>query len=281
MRLAPDGRTVVCVREVHGEGEAENQIVALAARRLRRAGGARLRARLLLLPPGQPRRPLARLDLLGPPEHALGRDRALGRAAGGHGRRAPGRRRPRGVGLPARVGRRRAGCTSSPTATAGGTSTATRAGTAVAADRRGGRARPPAVAVRRLDLRLPRRRLDRLRPLRARRGTALRARPRRRAPARPRPPLHLVRLPLALGRGDDASPSPPPAPPARPRSSSTTSPAASWRRCAAPATSRSTPPTSRPRGRSSSRPAAARPPTASTTRRPTPSSRRRRASCRR
>jgi dipeptidyl aminopeptidase/acylaminoacyl peptidase len=30
MRLAPDGRTVVCVREVHGEGEAENQLVALA-----------------------------------------------------------------------------------------------------------------------------------------------------------------------------------------------------------------------------------------------------------
>jgi dipeptidyl aminopeptidase/acylaminoacyl peptidase len=29
-RLAPDGRTVVCVREVHGKGEAENQIVALA-----------------------------------------------------------------------------------------------------------------------------------------------------------------------------------------------------------------------------------------------------------
>jgi dipeptidyl aminopeptidase/acylaminoacyl peptidase len=29
-RLAPDERTVVCVREVHGEGEAENQIVALA-----------------------------------------------------------------------------------------------------------------------------------------------------------------------------------------------------------------------------------------------------------
>jgi dipeptidyl aminopeptidase/acylaminoacyl peptidase len=29
-RLAPDGRTVVCVREVHGSGEAKNQIVALA-----------------------------------------------------------------------------------------------------------------------------------------------------------------------------------------------------------------------------------------------------------
>jgi dipeptidyl aminopeptidase/acylaminoacyl peptidase len=28
--LAPDGRTLVCVREVHGGGEAENQIVALA-----------------------------------------------------------------------------------------------------------------------------------------------------------------------------------------------------------------------------------------------------------
>jgi dipeptidyl aminopeptidase/acylaminoacyl peptidase len=30
IRLCPDGRTVLCVREVHGEGEAENQIVALA-----------------------------------------------------------------------------------------------------------------------------------------------------------------------------------------------------------------------------------------------------------
>ncbi len=29
-RVTSDGRTVVCVREVHGEGEAENQIVALA-----------------------------------------------------------------------------------------------------------------------------------------------------------------------------------------------------------------------------------------------------------
>jgi len=29
-RVTPDGLTVVCVREVHGEGEAENQIVALA-----------------------------------------------------------------------------------------------------------------------------------------------------------------------------------------------------------------------------------------------------------
>ncbi|HET6998955.1 MAG TPA: S9 family peptidase [Solirubrobacterales bacterium] len=28
-RLSPDGGTVVCVREIHGEGEAENQIVAL------------------------------------------------------------------------------------------------------------------------------------------------------------------------------------------------------------------------------------------------------------
>jgi dipeptidyl aminopeptidase/acylaminoacyl peptidase len=29
LRVTPDGATVVCVREVHGEGEAENQIVAL------------------------------------------------------------------------------------------------------------------------------------------------------------------------------------------------------------------------------------------------------------
>ncbi|HYJ23007.1 MAG TPA: S9 family peptidase [Solirubrobacterales bacterium] len=30
MQLAPDGRAVVCVREVHGSGEAENQVIALA-----------------------------------------------------------------------------------------------------------------------------------------------------------------------------------------------------------------------------------------------------------
>ncbi|HSS34117.1 MAG TPA: prolyl oligopeptidase family serine peptidase [Solirubrobacterales bacterium] len=29
MRLAPDGETVICVREVHGEGEPENQIISL------------------------------------------------------------------------------------------------------------------------------------------------------------------------------------------------------------------------------------------------------------
>ncbi len=57
--------------------------------------------------------------------------------------------------------------------------------------------------------------------------------------------------------------------------------AARPRWCAPPATSRSTPPTSRGRGRSSSRPARARSPTASTTRRRTPASRRPRANCRR
>ena len=101
-------------------------------------------------------------------------------------RRRLRRRRPGRVGLPARVGRARAACTSSPTATAGGTSTATEGEETVAADRRGGRPRPPAVALRRLHLRLPRRRRDRLRPLRARRGTALPARARRRARPRPR-----------------------------------------------------------------------------------------------
>ncbi len=79
-----------------------------AARRLRRAAGAGGRPRLLLVPADQPRRRLARLDLLGPPEHALGRDRAVGRAAGRPRRGAARRRRSRGVGLPARVGARRA-----------------------------------------------------------------------------------------------------------------------------------------------------------------------------
>ena len=173
-------RTVVCVREVHGEGEAENEIVAAAARRLRRA--ARCSPPAATSTPSRGSAPTARwlawtcwdhpnmpwdgTELWVAPLDDTGATRAW----------SPAARRSRSSSP---SGTPRAACTSSPTATAGGTSTATRARTTVAADRRGGRARPPAVALRRLDLRLPRRRLDRLRPLRARRGTALPARARR------------------------------------------------------------------------------------------------------
>ena len=99
--------------------------------------------------------------------------------------------------------------------------------------------------------------VDRLRALRERRsnGSALLDRRRRRG-ARPRPALHLVRLALALAaRGGEVAFAASSPDDARPRSSSSTPPAASWRRSRAAARSRSTRPTSRPRGRSSSRPA--------------------------
>ena len=214
---------------------------------------------------------LARLDLLGPPQHALGRDRAVAGAARRPGRRAPGRRRPRGVGLPARVGRR------------GPPALRLRPRRLVeplprrgrgdrAADRRGGRPRPPAVALRRLDLRLPRRRLDRLRALRARRGTALRC-------STPAPsalrdldlPFTSFGFPSLSARGDRRSPSPPPAP--QRETAIVVFDVASGEletvRDASEDVGRRRP-TSRSRARSSSRPATARPRTASTTRRPTP-----------
>ena len=53
-----------------------------ARRRLRRAAGARLRPRLLRLPAASaPTAPTLALDLLGPPQHAVGRHRAVGGAA--------------------------------------------------------------------------------------------------------------------------------------------------------------------------------------------------------
>src|SRR3954447_9794035 len=118
MRLAPDGRTVVCVRERDAEPEPVNEIVALAlggpgepqvlagggdfftSPRVSADGGVFARR----LAADERRRRLARLDLLGPPEHALGRDRALGCPALRQRRGAAGRRRAGGVDLPARVG---------------------------------------------------------------------------------------------------------------------------------------------------------------------------------
>ena len=282
LRLTPDGETLVCVREVHGEGEAENQIVSLPLDGRARADGAR-RAAATSTPSraSAPTAP-ARLDLLGPPEHALGRDRAVGGAARRPGRGAPGRRRARRVDLPARLGRARAACTSSPTATAGGTSTAVAAARAEpSSSRERSRPRPPAVALRRLDAtpssttgrssRAQRARRERL-------GAARPPAPRRCATSTcPSPPSASPRSRPAAAR----SPSPPPAP-----SASRGRRLRHRRRRAGDgrgvrATSRSTPPTSRPRARSSSRPATAQSPTPSTTRRPTPTSRRRRANGRR
>ena len=73
-RRAPDLRA-----RDPGEGEPVNELVALPidGRARRRCSP---RARLLRLPTIEPRGH-ALLHLLGPPEHALGRDRAVGRAA--------------------------------------------------------------------------------------------------------------------------------------------------------------------------------------------------------
>ena len=142
---------------------------------------------------------LARLDLLGPPEHALGRDRAVGGAA-----RRPRPTRQLVAGGPASrssspSGTRRAGCTSSPTATAGGTSTAPGGGEI------------EQLTAEQAELGHPQwlfggstyAFLDggSIVCVRCERGdrTARPARARRRRGARPRPPLHLLRLPLALG----------------------------------------------------------------------------------
>ena len=102
-------------------------------------------------------------------------------------RGAAGRRRAGGVGLPARVGSRRPPALRlrprrlveplpRPRA---GRRAERRGGGAGAADRGAGRLRPPAVAVRRRHLRLPRERRDRLRALPRARGTALPAASRR------------------------------------------------------------------------------------------------------
>ena len=199
-RLTPDGRTVVCVREVHGERRSRER-----ARRAARSTAAASRAcsprgrdfysfprvspdgaRLAWTCWDHPNMPWDGTELWVAPLD--GRRPTPRLVAGG----------ARGVDLPARVGRRTARCTSSPTATAGGTSTACDGGAIepLAAER--GRVRPPAVGLRRLDLRLPRRRPDRLSSAASaateRLGVLDR---RRRAPARPRPAVHLVRLPLA------------------------------------------------------------------------------------
>ena len=239
---APDGRTVVCVREVHGEGEAENQIVALPARRLRRADGARLAGATstpspALSPDGaslawtcwdHPNMPWDGTELWVAP-------------LGGHGRRDAWSRAAR---------RSRS---SSPSGTTKGELhfVSDREGwwnlyrdegeDGRAADRRGSRARRTrsgSSAASTYAFLAD----GSIACVRCERGEerALPARARRRAAAAtsscPTPRSASPRCRAAAPR----SPSPPPARPGRPPSSSSTCPAASWRRCSEPPRSRST-----------------------------------------
>ena len=124
MRVTPDGATVVCVREVHGEGdEPENQIVALpldgsAEPRVLAAGRD-----FYSFPRPSPDGAAIAWTCWDHPNMPWDGTELWVAPLDGPGRRAAGRRRSGGVDLPARVGRRRGACTSSPTATAGGTST--------------------------------------------------------------------------------------------------------------------------------------------------------------
>ncbi len=277
-RLTPDGETVVCVREVHGEGEAENQIVSLPldgeAPPTVLASGRDFYSFPRLSPDGlwlawtcwdHPNMPWDGTELwLAPFDNP--------------GDGAPARRRPRGVDLPARVGRRRQPPLRlrprrlvEPLPGRGG-GAADRRRSRPRRTRSGSSAAPPTPSSPTA---------GRLRALRAGRRTALRPRPRRRAPARPRPPLHLLRLPLALRPRHQAR-----LRRRRPRERDRDRPLRRRQRRAGDGADlerarRSTRPTSRSRGRSSSRPAAARPRTASTTRPPTPTSPGRRANGRR
>ena len=158
--IVVDG-TIVCVRERH-EGEVVNELVVAAGGRLVRAGDHRRRARLLLLAHDQPGRHAARLPELGPPTPAVDRHRPVGRGDRPASRAtSPGG--PERVDLPARSGAPTACCISSPTARAGGTSTASATGGRGGRAGRGG-ARLDAVGVRDVQLRLPARRADRLHP---------------------------------------------------------------------------------------------------------------------
>ena len=121
-----------------------------ARRRLRRAPGARLRPRLLRLSAAQPRRHPGVLDLLGPPQHAVGRHRAVGGAARRPGGRAPGCRRRRASPSGSPTWAPTAGSTGCPTATGGGTSSArasrSRTSRRSSATRSGSSAGPPTTS---------------------------------------------------------------------------------------------------------------------------------------
>ena len=171
---------------------------ARGAARRRRGRGARARVgpRLLLVPAAQPGRRHARLDLLGPPEHAVGRHRALGGAAG----RRPARRAwwpaARASRSGSRSGARTACSTSCPTAS--GWWNLYREDAQLTDER--GRARLPAVGLRRIELRVPRRRRHRVHPGGRRLRAPLHPARGRDRPGGPRPSLHRRRLPRAAER---------------------------------------------------------------------------------
>ncbi len=173
-------------------GRARERARRPARRRPGRYAPARVRARLLLLPPAQPGRHDARVDVLGPPEHALGRNRALGRgvrhARGG----APGGRRATRVDMAAGVEPR------------GAAPLRVRPQRLVEplqrgrpAHRRAGGAGLPAVGLRRVELHVPRGRRHRLHQGRGWLRAAVHPSRGRVASAGPRPSLHGRRLPGA------------------------------------------------------------------------------------
>ena len=155
-RVTPDGELIVCVRETHGERRARERPGGPAGRRRRRAARARLRPRLLRLPAPQPRRHPGVAGPAGTTPTCRGTApscgwRPLDDAASARGW-WPAARASRS-GSP--TGAPTARSTTCPTATAGGTSTA-RASSSPTSEAELGY---PQWVLRRLDLRLPARRV--------------------------------------------------------------------------------------------------------------------------
>ena len=238
-RVTPDGAADRHVRETHGEDdEPVNELVAVPADGDGRAAGARLRPRLLRLPAPQPRRhpgcawtcwdhpnmPWDGTELWVAPLDDPGVPRAWWPAA-----RASRSGSPSGAPT--------AGSTACPTGT--GWWNLYREGEQ--AHRRAGGARLPAVALRRIHLRLPRRRLDRVRRgCRARWSAWACCAPARVAARGPRPSLHAVGYPYVQALGEPGGAAWPRARPRRrPWSPGARRTARAW--CGAPASSRSTP----------------------------------------
>ncbi len=122
--IVVDG-TIVCVRERH-EDEVVNELVSLPADGSAEPTIIASGHDFFSSPSDEPRRNAARLPELGPSAAPVHRHRPVGRGA--RRRAAPRGRGAGGVDLPARSGARTGRCTSSPTAPAGGTSTASGTG---------------------------------------------------------------------------------------------------------------------------------------------------------
>ena len=131
--MTPRRPLIVCVRETPPEGrEAINELVAIPADGSAAPRGDRLGQRLLLLPAHQPRRRQGWPGPAGITRACPGTAPSYGwptwRPTGTPGARAPRGRRDPPSRSSSRRGAPRACCTSSPTAPAGGTSTASAAG---------------------------------------------------------------------------------------------------------------------------------------------------------